>query len=331
VLENQEAKFSVDERESIESFEERVKPILGTHMPKSRTFVLCFFPLLFLLTSFFFINKFLFFHYDLVPRGELPKISVAEQKAALPQVFAFPLITEYPQSDDYSSKSVLIYDLDSNVTLYQKNAFKKTYIASLTKLASTKVSFDSLDLSQEIVIGEGSVEFEGSALSLKKDQKFTRFDLLKAAVVASSNQAIYAIDKPETTVEKMNALKEALMLDTTNFSNPAGYDEDGNYSSADDLVELSKLFFNTPKLREFASLPTTEILDHKENKKIKVATTNDMLKLNVKEVRAGKTGTTLKASQNLVLLVEKNGKEYLVILLNGIDRYKDAFKVIERL
>jgi D-alanyl-D-alanine carboxypeptidase (penicillin-binding protein 5/6) len=129
----------------------------------------------------------------------------------------------------------------------------------------------------------------------------------------------------------MNALKEALMLDTTNFSNPAGYDEDGNYSSADDLVELSKLFFNTPKLREFASLPTTEILDHKENKKIKVATTNDMLKLNVKEVRAGKTGTTLKASQNLVLLVEKNGKEYLVILLNGIDRYKDAFKVIERL
>lgn len=240
--------------------------------------------------------------------------------------------TSFSNTDDYSSKSILVYDLSANRPVYSKNSSNRTLIASLTKLASAKVLFDNIDLDGETVISEEVSEIGGSDLELKKDEKYKNIDLIKAGIIQSSNQGMFAVNNLADTVGKMNEYAKALHLKTTNFDNPAGFDEDGNnYSSAEDLVPIAKMFFRNETLKTFSSTVSDEITELNAGRVIEIKTTNDLLKLNTEGVVAGKTGTTPSAAQNLLLLVEKNGRQYLVILLNGIDRYVDAYKVLDRL
>jgi D-alanyl-D-alanine carboxypeptidase len=233
--------------------------------------------------------------------------------------------------DDYSSKSMLVFDLNANRTIYAKNAKTPTQIASLTKLISTKVLWDTIELGKGELISEEVSKIEGSALVLKQDQRFLNTDLIKAAIIASSNQGVYAVAKPEETVEKMNDYSEILGSKNSHFANPAGFDDDLNYSTPEDLVNFAKVFFMNKTLADFASTDTAKIFELNEKKTITITNTNDLLKLHTPNVLAGKTGTTGKAGQNLLLLVEKNNRKYFVILLNGKDRYIDAYKVLDRL
>lgn len=234
-------------------------------------------------------------------------------------------------NDDFSSKSIIVYDLTANRSIYAKNPDNKVMIASLTKLASIDVLVKSINLEGETVIFEDAATKEGSALILKSGMKFRNIDLVKAAIIASSNQAVFALQNPNETVDQMNQLAKALETQKTNFANPAGYDDPNNFSTAREIIWFAKLFFSNEALKQFASTSEVSIVELNSNKPIKVSTTVDLIKLRTPNVVAGKTGTTPAAGQNLLLLVNKNGHQYLIVLLNGIDRYKDAYKVLDRL
>lgn len=275
--------------------------------------------------------------FSYVETESVTLLSEADKSSNLISERTFELSTSsnFPKIDDYSSQSVLIFDLNSNQSIYEKNAGRQTYVASLTKIASTKVLYDSVDMEGETVISKRVADdINGSPLKFNAGDRLKNIDLIKSALIASNNQSVFAIRDPKETVREMNNLASALWLTQTSFSNPAGFDEGAeseNYSSARDLVPLAKLFFRNKELKNIASTAKTDILEQNSHKKIRVNTTNDLIKLGTQYVIAGKTGTTPKAGQNLLLLVEKNNRQYLVILLNGKDRYEDAYKVLGRL
>jgi D-alanyl-D-alanine carboxypeptidase (penicillin-binding protein 5/6) len=101
-----------------------------------------------------------------------------------------------------------------------------------------------------------------------------------------------------------------------------------NYSNSSELIWLTKIFFANSTLFEYASTIRSEVTDVNSGEKLKILNTNELLRFRP-EVVAGKTGTTIKSGQNLILLVEKNKKEYLIIILNSSDRYDDANKIID--
>lgn len=238
----------------------------------------------------------------------------------------------FDRTDDYSAKSLVVFDLNSDRTVFAKNADQETFIASLTKMASTKLIADEYSLNETRRVSGDILKYNGSGFALKENQVFTVRDLLKAAVIASNNESIYALQNPQKSVDEMNAYSQILKLKHTNFSNPAGFDDDGqNYSTANEVVPLAKLFFGNDLLLEFSGTSRADIYDLTENKKYRINTTNDLVKLGNEYVIGGKTGTTPLASQNLVLLVEKNNRRYLIIILNSIERYQDAYKVLARL
>ncbi|MFW5720187.1 MAG: D-alanyl-D-alanine carboxypeptidase family protein [Candidatus Dojkabacteria bacterium] len=243
-----------------------------------------------------------------------------------------PAVASFPQQDDYDAQSMVIFDATANQEIFSKDADKQTLIASLTKLASTKILYDTKELGDSTIISAEAEEKEGSALELEEGQEFINEDLLKAAVIASSNQSVYALNNVEETIQLMNEYADALGLEDTQFSNPAGYDDNGNnYSSARDLIVLAKRFFHNEALRESAGTIELKIADVKSGEQFDVINTNDLLRLKTPGVLAGKTGTTTAAGQNLMLLIEKSGRQYIVVLLNSTDRYVDAYKVLDRL
>jgi D-alanyl-D-alanine carboxypeptidase len=283
-----------------------------------------------LLLAAYYSSKILIYKYDYIDSAvysdTLPAVPLDHAQTIFDTHF-----TAMDQTDDYSSKSVFVYDLTSNRPIFTKNSEQKTLIASLTKLSSSLVSIRSVDLDRETEITEELEEINGSSLHMKKGEKYTNLDLIKASVIISSNQGAYAVNDPDDTVRKMNKLADVLGLANTRFANPAGFDDEGNYSTAVEYLQIAKLFFRDARLKEYASTIRTDITEKSENKSVRISNTNDLIRLGTRYVVAGKTGTTPKAGQNLMLLIEKNGRQYIVFLLNGADRYKDAYKVLDRI
>ncbi|GIW57500.1 MAG: hypothetical protein KatS3mg083_445 [Candidatus Dojkabacteria bacterium] len=238
----------------------------------------------------------------------------------------------FPIINDYEAQAIAVLDVYSNRIIYEKNADKRMLIASLTKMATTKVLYDTVNLNEITTITDQAAQYDGSSLVLKSGEKFSNRDLIKAAIIPSNNQGLYAIQSPEKTVRQTNEYIKALRLKDTNISNPAGFDDNGrNYSTARDVLHIAKVFFNNQELRDYARIERSEIRELTTNREIPIYNTNDFLRIRYTPVLAGKTGTTEKAGQNLCILVEKNNKRYIIVILGSTNRYSDAIKIIDRL
>lgn len=240
-------------------------------------------------------------------------------------------VTKFPQYDDYTAKAIAILDIDKNEIIYQKNPTERLLIASLTKLITAKIIHLNYNLENTVILNDRAIVFNGSPLNLEKGQKFTIRDALKAILISSNNQLLYAIDDQQKIVEKANKYIKALKLYDTNITNPAGFDDLLNYSSAQDMLVISKAFFQTPLLADITAMEKAEITDLQTNTKILIHNTNELKKLNIDQVIAGKTGTTPNSGQSLILLVNNNKSRYIIVIIGAKNRYEDALKIINRL
>lgn len=257
---------------------------------------------------------------------------IPSSNANFTHFYEYKTISNFPQFDDYLAKSVLVFDINANQIVYSKDADHQYLIASLTKLATIKLLQDQLSPNNASVITEEAAQELGSPLELKAGDIYTNRDLVKAAVIASSNQAVYALQDKSKTVEELNDYAKVLHLENTSFKNPVGFDDDGgNFSTVKELVPIAKIFFDNDILKDYAGTTKTEITELKTGQKTLVTNTNELLKNKNYPIIAGKTGTTFKAGQNLLLLIEKNGRRYFVILLGSTDRYNDAIKILGRI
>lgn len=249
----------------------------------------------------------------------------------LSRTYELNKISNFPQQDDYIARSVLVYDINANQIVYSKNGDQKYLAASLTKLASIKILNDKMSPQNGTFIDSESAKYNGSLLELKAGDIYTNRDLIKASVIASNNQAIYAMQPQATTVKELNEYSKALRLKDTSFVNPVGFDDDGgNFTTAKELIPISLVFFDNPILKDYAGTTKTEITELNTNKTTLITNTNELLKNEQYPIIAGKTGTTFKAGQNLVLLIEKNNRRYLIVILASTDRYNDAIKILGR-
>ncbi len=248
------------------------------------------------------------------------------------KIYELNTINNYPKFDDYLAKGIIIYDINTNQYIFEKNSDEQYLIASLTKLASIKILKDNLNENSVSTIPAEARNYNGSVLELKAGEVYTNRDLYKSAIIASNNQAIYALQEKETTVKQLNDYAKMLNLQKTIFRNPAGFDDDGgNFSTVKEMVPMAMIFFEDKELKDFAGTNKSEITEVNSNKTTLLVNTNELLKNDNYPVIAGKTGTTFRAGQNLVLLIEKNGRRYLIVFVASTDRYNDAIKILSRI
>ena len=148
---------------------------------------------------------------------------------------------------DLNSKKVLIYDKTDDLILYEKNADEKSYIASITKIATSMAAIEEIkDLDEEITITKemmNTVSSVASVAGLKVGDKVTYRDLLYASLVpsgadATNSLALRLFGSFDNYVKKMNELAKKIGLTNTHFANVTGLDNDDNYSNAKDVLKL---------------------------------------------------------------------------------------------
>lgn len=164
-------------------------------------------------------------------------------------VSSMPIV--YAEGSDIAALSAefaLAIDVEQGTVLYEKNADKKMYPASMTKIVTVLVALELIDdLAESVVITETDLEtiFEtgASAAYFEVGEIVTYEDLIYGAMLPSGADATRALahnlaDSYSDFVDKMNDISKNLGLVNTNFVNSTGIHDDNHYTTADDLAAI---------------------------------------------------------------------------------------------
>ena len=191
-------------------------------------------------------------------------------------VFLFLLLFTFKISAlELNSEKYILYNLNENKILLEKDAHVQTDIASLTKIMTFLLAVEHTDdYSKQVTITKemlDGIAWDVAVVGFKKGEKVTYDDLLYGAMLESGADATNALailvsGSKKEFVKKMNEKVKELNLQNTSFANVVGLYDKNNYSSAYDMAELLKYALKNPKFKELFETKTYKLTTGKEIK-----------------------------------------------------------------
>lgn len=249
-----------------------------------------------------------------------------ENKTLLP----IPQLREANQFPILSAQAAIAFDLQSGITLYEKNADSPLLPASTTKIITALVSMDYY--SPETILTTPSIKVDGQKMGLKEGEEIKVSDLMYGLLVYSANDAaeMLAMEYPGgkvAFVSAMNKKAKELSMENTYFENPSGLDGNGQVTTARDLIRASEVAM---RKEDFAKIVGTKSITVRSvDGKIahRLANINALLG-QVAGVLGVKTGWTENARENLVTYIDRDGHKVMIALLGSQDRFGETKELI---
>ncbi len=246
------------------------------------------------------------------------------------------------------SESAVLIDAATGIILAQKDADKKMYPASLTKIMTAILALESGKLTDVITVDNDTPhEIYGSHIALEEGEILTLKDLLHALMLPSANDAASVIAKHyggsiENFVKMMNDKAKEIGAYKTNFTNPHGLHDANHYSTAADIALLTRYAMKNDEFRKIVSTCKYEIQITNKKDEPRYFTSLNKLIYNTSynqiyvdglyispyyEYATGaKTGYTPEAGNCLAATAKKDGTELIAVTMKGIslEMYQDA-------
>ena len=268
--------------------------------------------------------------------------NVVHQKNDVTDMFAEDLcvstkdISDSQIANTSDSGAAILYDVNNAEIIYSENAHARLSPASLTKVLTALVALKHatpdtvLTASANLYIDEPGAQLCG----IKPGDSMTLNQALYIALINSANDAALLIAENvggtvENFVAMMNEEAKALGATNSNFVNPHGLTEEGQYTTGYDMYLILNEAVKYEKFMEIipnASYETTYYDSKGKPKELSVKSTNKYVNGDLKApdnvtVIGGKTGTTNAAGHCLMLLSkDKNGAPYISIVLKASSR-----------
>ncbi len=252
--------------------------------------------------------------------------------------FIVPTLAPYPVNrtkifpgNEISSIGIVIMDVDSGVYLYKRNETISLAPASTTKILSALVALDSYELDDVLTVK--SLVNDGQDMGLVPGERLTVENLLFGTLVASANDATYALAENysggvEKFVEAMNQKAKVLHLENSSFTNPVGFDDPLHKMTPMDLARLASVALTNKTVSKMVAIPQITVSDVTHTYFHPLTNVNQLLG-KIPGVGGIKTGWTEEAGENLVTLVERNGHRVIIVVLKSHDRFVDTASLID--
>jgi D-alanyl-D-alanine carboxypeptidase (penicillin-binding protein 5/6) len=207
-------------------------------------------------------------------------------------------------------------------------------IASTTKLMTAYVAMKDLPLDKVVRAANYDAEYGESLMNLRSGQEISVRDLLYGLILRSGNDAAHTLalraagSIPEF-VAQMNRYAAALGLENTHYANPIGLDQKGNYSSALDLMTLTRRLLAMPAFAKISDSREAELTSIDPPRRI--TTINELLE-DAPWVTGVKTGHTWGAAYVLVGSGTKKGTELISVAIGAPSdeaRFADNLELLE--
>jgi D-alanyl-D-alanine carboxypeptidase len=264
--------------------------------------------------------------------GQIPVFKQFIPKAQEPKTFPpLPVLAAKSFFPTLSAQGVIATDLDSGITLYEKNADAPLLPASTTKIVTALVSLDAYQLDQVLTVGKG-VSVDGQKMGLYTGEKMKFENLLYGLLVYSANDAAETLaqDYPGgygAFISAMNQKAKDLSMTNTYFDNPVGLDTDGQRSTAKDLIRASEVAMRNANFSKVVGTKNIVVTDESGKKSYVLQNVNQLLGT-TPGVMGVKTGWTENARENLVTYIERDGHKVMIALLGSQDRFGETKELI---
>ena len=273
---------------------------------------------------------------------------------------AFAYVDEDSDTIPYvESESAILLEITTGNVLYEKNADKIMYPASITKTLTALVMLDYIDIDEIIVTGVEihDVPWDASRAGHLVNEHISALNLIRALMLPSGNDTAVTVAlnvarrhsgnnnisylEAETVFsELMNIKAQDLGAENSNFTNPHGYHHENHYSTARDLALISIEALNNEILASVIRESRFEGLGAElEDEGLRVNeylwnNTNSLISSTAhfyQDAIGIKTGFTTPAGFCLASAAKRNGVKLVSVVLgaeNSSIRYEDSISML---
>ena len=214
--------------------------------------------------------------------------------------------------------AVMVIDARTGEIFYEKNADASRPAASTQKLLTALIVAERGFLDRTVTVQPVDTYAEPVKLNIKAGETYERMELLRALLVKSSNDVARCLARDaagsvEAFAELMNQKARELGATRSNFVNPNGLPEPGQYSSARDLAIIAKAAYANPTIRSIVCLPQI-VFRYSNGRTRALENTNKLLK-RLAYCNGMKTGYTEAAGRCLIASGARPGRDIIVVVL----------------
>lgn len=236
------------------------------------------------------------------------------------------------------AEAAIVYDVDTGEVLYEKNADKKMYPASLTKIMTSLIACERGKLDETLTFSENckAIPYDSSVYGVRVGETVTVKDSLYMLMLVSANDVGVGIAEHISGTEAefaklMTKRAKELGASNTNFVNSHGYHDENHYTTARDmmLITLAGLK-NEEFVKVWEALEYTVPATNKVSRSTKIENIHKMLCKDLSQyyryALGGKTGFHDDAGRCAITTAKKNGRTLLCITMksNKANQYKDG-------
>mgnify|MGYP001476549565 FL=1 len=259
-------------------------------------------------------------------------------------IIFFFITTSVCKADfDIKARTAILQDSLSGKILYEKDADRKIFPASMTKIMTSIVAFEllqkgDLSLDDKFFVSENAwrlSEAGYSSMFIMVGDQISVENLLKGIIISSGNDACVALAEGIAGTEDefaimMTAKAREIGMTNTNFSNSSGINSPNNLSTARDILIMSDyLIKNYPDYYEYFK-EKEFTWDRTGGDPITQGNRNPLLYKNM-GVDGIKTGYLAYEKYSLASSIERNGRR-LIAVASGFEtknsRSKESAKLL---
>ena len=244
---------------------------------------------------------------------------------------------------DIKARTVILQDFLSGKILYEKDADRIIFPASMTKIMTTIIAFDLLkkdeiSLDDKFIVSENAwrlSEAGYSSMFIMIGDEISVENLLKGIIISSGNDACIALAEGIAGSEEefsilMNEKAQEIGMINTNFSNSSGINSPDNVSTVRDILIMSNyLIKNYPEYYKYFK-ETEFTWDRTGGDPIKQGNRNPLLYKNI-GADGIKTGYLAYEKYSLASSIKRNGRR-LIGVASGFntknERSKQSLKLL---
>ena len=253
------------------------------------------------------------------------------------------LTTNANATFDVKARTAILQDYLSGEILFEKDADKSIYPASMTKIMTAIIAFDlirsgDLSLDEKFLVSENAWRLSSagySSMFIMVGDEVSVENLLKGIIIASGNDACVALAEGIAGTEDefavmMTAKAKEIGMNNTNFANSSGINDTENLSTVRDIMLMSNYLIKEfpEEYKYFAEKEFT--WDRTGGDPITQGNRNPLL---YKSLGADgiKTGYLAVEKYSLASSVERNGRR-LIAVGSGFntknDRSRESAKLL---
>jgi D-alanyl-D-alanine carboxypeptidase (penicillin-binding protein 5/6) len=215
------------------------------------------------------------------------------------------------------AQSAIVIEVETGTVACARAADKRLSVGSTTKLMTALLTLEEAKLGDTFTAADYNALPVESKIGLQAGERMRVSDLMRGLLLESGNDAAVTLAEGvsgsrRAFVREMNRRARELKLENTHYANPIGLDEEGNYSSARDLVTLAILL---RKNRFFSKVVDSPSGTLKTGVRPRTFRNRNRLVIRYDWVNGVKTGHTRGAGYVLVGSARRNGIQLVSAVL----------------